>query len=79
MGASGRNDSPSVYANVGVHAGVEITLEVDRDGGEASTIRFGPDGPDVIMDFADLDSLERLAVLAAEGVRRIRAGADDPR
>lgn len=60
----------SVYANVGVHAGVEITLAVERHG---ATIHIGHDGPDLIMDFADVDSLERLATVAADGARQLRA------
>jgi hypothetical protein len=62
-----------VFANVGVHADVEITLTLEHDGGEGATIRFGLDGPDVKMDFADLDSLERLGAVAADGARQLRA------
>jgi hypothetical protein len=54
-----------------VHADVEITLAVDRYCGAA--IHFGHEGPDLIMDFADVDSLERLATVAADGARQIRA------
>lgn len=61
-----------VYANVGVHAGVEITLAVERHGGTGAAIHIGHDGPDLIMDFADVDSLERLATVAADGARVLR-------
>lgn len=64
-----RTDRAPVYANVGVHAGVAITLTVDRSG---ATILFGHDGPDLIVDFADADSLERLAAAATDGARRLR-------
>ena len=66
----------SVYANVGVHAAVEIKLAVygDADAREAA-IHFGADGPDLCLDFADVESLERLAAVAAEGVRRLREPA----
>jgi len=60
----------TVYANVGVHAGVEITLAVERHG---AAIHIGHDGPDLIMDFADADSLERLAAAATDGARQLRA------
>ncbi|MPZ85237.1 MAG: hypothetical protein GEV28_34555 [Actinophytocola sp.] len=68
-----RKDRALVYANVGVHADVEIALAMDLDGGEGAAIHFGHDGPDLIMDFADVDSLERLAAVAADGARRLRA------
>lgn len=66
----------SVYANVGVHAAVEITLAVygDADAREAA-IHFGSEGPDLCIDFADVGSLERLATVATEGVRRLREPA----
>lgn len=76
MGTVVREDKALVYANVGVHAEVEITLAMDREGDAA--IHFGHSGPDVIMEFADVDSLERLAAVAADGARRLRErdGAD---
>jgi len=70
VGTVVRKDKALVYANVGVHAEVEITLAMDRDGDAA--IYFGHSGPDVIMEFADVESLERLAVVAADGARRLR-------
>lgn len=66
-----RKDKPAVYANVGVHDDVEITLAVD---GYGASIHFGHDGPELSVDFADVESLERLAVVAADGVRQIREG-----
>lgn len=73
MGMRGRNERATVFANVGVHADVEITLALYDDGGDGAAIRFGIDGPDLSIDFADVDSLERLAMVAADGVRRLRA------
>lgn len=70
------NEHATVYANVGVHAGVEITLVVESNGGIGAAIYFGHDGPDLVMDFADVNSLERLSVVAADGARRLRARAD---
>jgi hypothetical protein len=60
-----------VYAVVGVHAGVGITLTMAR----GAEIHIGRAGPDLTMDFADAESLDRLAVVAAEGARRLRAEA----
>jgi hypothetical protein len=72
MGARVREGKALVYVDVGVQADVEITLVMDRDGGEGAAIQFGLDGPDVIMEFVDVDSLERLAAVAAEGARQLR-------
>lgn len=60
-----------MYANVGVHADVAISLAVESDG-DGAVIRFGDTGPDLILDVADLDSMERLAAVAAEGARQMR-------
>lgn len=65
----------SVYANVGVHADVEIKLALHAGDGNEAAIHFGADGPDLCIDFADVESLERLAAVAAEGVRRLREPA----
>ncbi|MPZ79470.1 MAG: hypothetical protein GEV28_03350 [Actinophytocola sp.] len=67
-----RKDPALVYANVGVHGGVEITLAMDPDGGDGAAIHFGQVGPDLVLDIADVGSLDRLAVVAAEGARRLR-------
>lgn len=53
-----------------MHAGVEIMLAMDGNG---AAIHFGHDGPDVVMEFADIASLELLSAVAAEGARRLRA------
>lgn len=67
-----QNDRVAVYANVAVHADVEIKLVLHGDHLDGAAILFGPDGPDLRIDFADVDGLERLAVAAADGVRRLR-------
>lgn len=72
MTARVRKDRVPVYANVGVHAGVAISLDVESDG-DGALIEFGDTGPDLILDVADLDSMERLATVVAEGVRLMRA------
>jgi len=72
MTAPKKTDRASVNASVGVHAGVEITLAIHGDEEKEAEIHFGAEGPDLCIDFADLDSLERLAEVAAEGVARLR-------
>jgi hypothetical protein len=62
-----RKNRAMVYANVGVDAEVEIKLEVEDD--DRMHIEFGGTGPDLILDIADLETMERLAEVAAEGVR----------
>ena len=75
MRIGGTRERATVYANVGVHAGVEITLAEEHNGGIGAAIYIGHDGPDLIMDFADIDSLERLAAVAADGARQLRTRA----
>jgi hypothetical protein len=75
MDARVRKSNPSVFANVGVHAGVDITLVMDPDDAEGAAIRFGHDGPDLTLDFADVESMELLSSVAAEGVRLLRGRA----
>jgi hypothetical protein len=66
-----RRDRASVYADVGVHADVEITVTVDSDG-DVAMVEFGKDGPDLRLEVADLDTMERLAKAATEGARTMR-------
>lgn len=75
MQKSSTSERAHVYASVGVHAGLEITLAVERHGGIGASIYIGQDGPDLAMDFADIDSLERLAAVATDGARQLRARA----
>ncbi len=71
------NERAHVYASVGMHADVEITLAMDRHGGVGAEIHIGGDGPDLTMDFADVDSLDRLAAVAADGARQLRERAEN--
>jgi hypothetical protein len=75
MRTSSTSERAHVHASVGVHAGVEISLVVERHGGISAAIYIGQDGPDLAMDFDDIDSLERLAAVAADGARQLRARA----
>ena len=72
MGARVRKEPPAVFANVGVHADVEIKLVMYPDGGEGATIAFGYTGPELTVEFCDVDSLERLAAVAADGARQLQ-------
>lgn len=72
MGARVRKDPASVYANVGVHDEVAITLALQDGDAEGAQIHFGCTGPELILDFADVESLERLAAVAADGARQLR-------
>ena len=76
MGARVRKDHALVYSERRRARGREDHLDVDPEG---ATIRFGHEGPDVITEFADVDNLERLAVLATDGVRQHRAQPADHR
>ena len=72
MGARVRTEPPQMCAHVAAHADMEITLAVERAGGEGASIHFGCDGPELSIDFADADSLERLSAVAADGARQVR-------
>lgn len=71
MTAHVRKDRASVYANVGLHTGVAISAKVESDG-HGAQIEFGDTGPDLILDVADPDSMERLAKVAAKAARTMR-------
>ncbi|MFC4852296.1 hypothetical protein [Actinophytocola glycyrrhizae] len=77
MGMNDIEERAHVHASVGVHAGVEITVALDRNGGISAEIHIGGDGPGLTMDFADVDSLDRLASVATDGARRLRDRATE--
>jgi hypothetical protein len=68
-------EPPLVFTEIGVHADVEITLAMDRSGGEMALIDIGHEGH-TRMTFADVDSLERLAAVAVEGARQLQERID---
>jgi hypothetical protein len=76
MEARVRKEPPVVYVVVGVHADVEITLVMYPDGGEGATIAFGHTGPELAVEFCDVDSLERLSAVAADGARQLQERID---
>lgn len=67
-----RNEKATVYANVAVHADVDIKLVLHGGPEDGAAIHIGPDGPDLRIDFADVESLGRLAEVATDGVRQLR-------
>ena len=71
MGARIRRAPADVFVDVGVHADVEITLTMERDGEARASIAFGRTGPDLTLEFCDVDSLARLAAVAADGARQL--------
>jgi hypothetical protein len=65
------NRPVTVYANVGIDAGVEIGARLAAHGAEAAEIHIGY-GPELIIDCANVESLERLRDVAAEGARLLQ-------
>ena len=69
-----RNEPVLVFTQVGVHADVEIELHLATADGESAWILFGRN-EGLTVDFNDVDSLERLAAVAAEGRGCSRRGS----
>jgi hypothetical protein len=67
-----------VFTQVGVHADVEIELHLATADGESAWIEFGRN-EGLVVDFNDVDSLERLAAVAAEGAQLLQARIEDNR
>jgi hypothetical protein len=61
----------SVFATIGVHGDLPVEVRLAPHGMEAVEINVGV-ASELIMDFADMASLERLRDAAAEGVRLLR-------
>lgn len=70
MGALVRKEQPVVFTEVGLHADVEITLDWDNSGA-IPLIHIGSEAR-TTLTFAEVDSLERLAAVAAEGARQFQ-------
>jgi hypothetical protein len=70
VGALVRKEQPVVFTEVGLHTDVEITLDWDK-GGDLPLIYLG-DEARMTLTFADVDTLERLAAVAAEGARQFQ-------
>ena len=65
------NEPASVFTTVGVHRELPVEVRLAAHGMEAVEINVGI-APELIMDFADVASLERLRDAAAEGARLLR-------
>ena len=61
-------EQPVVFTEVGLHGDVEITLDWS---GETPLIYIGHDSHTMLC-FADAESLDRLAAVAADGARQLR-------
>ena len=70
-----RKEQPVVFTEIGVHGDVEIRLDWDK-GGNIPLIRLG-DEARTTLTFADVDSLERLAAVAAAGARQFQERLSD--
>lgn len=70
MGARVTTEPPVVFTEIGVHAEVEITLDWDGSG-DMPLIHIGHEAR-TTMTFADVESLEQLAAVAAEGARQLQ-------
>ena len=66
---------PVIFTNVGMRSDVEIGLTMYRDDAEGATLSFGCNG-EVTVEFCDVDSLERLAAVAADGARQLQERID---
>ena len=66
-----RNKSVTVYANVGVAPDTAIEAKLAAHSAEAIEINIGY-SPELIIDCADVESLERLSAVATEGARLLR-------
>lgn len=63
-----------VFANVGVSADTPVSLYMRRPDDDSVTIRFGEER--LMLEFFDVESLERLRDLADEAARRLHAGLE---
>ena len=73
-----RNEELTMYANVGIDAGVDIKARLSGHDIEAVEINIGY-GPELILDVADVQSLERLRDVATEGARLLRERIEENR
>ncbi|HEY1573685.1 MAG TPA: hypothetical protein VGG05_20255 [Pseudonocardiaceae bacterium] len=61
----------NVYANAIIDSEVDMKLSTPRrPDDEMVSILFGSEG--IILEFGDVESLERLSTLAAEGIQYLR-------
>ena len=60
-----RTGAVAIYSNVCMYDGIELTLTYGDRGGDSAKIFFGQD-EEMLLEFVDVPSLERLAALASE-------------
>jgi hypothetical protein len=68
----------TVYATVGMHAGMGIEAKLPGCDAEAVEINIGA-GPELVIDCADVESLELLSAAAIEGARLLRKRIEENR
>ena len=78
MGAQVRNEPALIFTTVGVHADVEIKVRLAAEDAESAYLDFGRN-EELTIDFADVDSLQRLAAAAEEGARLLRERIEENR
>ena len=66
-----RNEEPVVFSEVALHSDVYIWVEFEKPGVESASVCFGRDGR-FRVTCANVDDLERLATVAADGARQLR-------
>lgn len=71
MKTDGRAQSAFIFATASVDSAVDIEVRMNSHDMRVATIGFGTD-QELIIDFCDVDSLERLAAVAADGARQLR-------
>jgi hypothetical protein len=60
-----RAGAVAIYSTVCMYDGIELTLTYGEKGGDSAKIIFGQD-EEMLLEFVDVPSLERLAAMAAE-------------
>ena len=71
MGTVVRMDPASVHTNVCVHERVEMVLDYGYKGGDSAKILLGG-GEEVLLEFIDAGSLDRLAAIATSAAVGLR-------
>jgi dihydrofolate reductase len=66
-----RTEPASVHTSVCVHDRVEMVLSFGYEGGDSAKILMGG-GEEVLLEFIDAESLDRLAAIATEAAVGLR-------
>ena len=66
-----RKEPASLYASVGIDDDVDIRLDYCGVAADSARIKFGREA-ELVLEFMDAESLDRLAALASEGAVGLR-------